>query len=111
MNSDFYKKLNEISLQIYMGESVNLSTFNKDIIECVLSLRIIETDDFNDKTLEKYKYFDRYFILKVENNYYFVNTDAINISYINHISKIADYHVYQRKDKLNEIKKNINNKK
>ena len=93
-----------MSSEIFNNESLNLSFFKREMIDDVLSLKIIEDHDVSLETLNKYKYFDHYFILKVGNNFYFVNSSYID-TYYNDVKplKLNDYHVYQRKDKLKKI--------
>ena len=109
MENSFNEKLDLISSEIFNKESLNLSFFSSEIIECVLSLKIIEVDNFLPETLEKYRYFDNFFILKIEQHYFFINTSYIDVYYptLNPL-KINDYNVHQRKDKLKKIEGNIN---
>ncbi len=101
-------KLDKISSESFNNDSLNLSYFDRDVVESVLSLDIIEDVDLSVDTLNKYRYFDNFFILKVENEYYFVNTAYIDIYYSNSSPlKINDYNIFQRKDKLKVIEMNI----
>ena len=101
-------KLDMISSEIFNKESLNLSFYDKDVVNSVLALRIIEDVDFSTKTLEKYRYFDHFFILKINDDYYFINTNYIDVYYITLSPlKINDYNIYQRKDKLKQIQNNI----
>ena len=103
-----YKKLDKISSEIFTVKSLNLSFFDKDIINCVLSLDVIEDDDFSIETLMKYRYYSNYYILKVNMNYYFISNSYINVYYPEFDPlKINDYTVFQRKDKLKQIQENI----
>jgi len=101
-------KLEKISSESFNKDSLNLSTFDKDVIDCVLSLKIIEEADLSTETLSKYRYFDSFLILKIDACYHFVNTSYIDIYYSNKSPlKINDYNIFQRKDKLKKIENNI----
>jgi hypothetical protein len=103
------ENLDKISSESFNKSSLNLSFFNSDIIESILSLIIIEDDNFLIETLEKYRYFDNFFVLKIDMDYYFVNTAYIDVYYTNSLPplKLNDYNIFQRKDKLKKIQKNI----
>lgn len=107
MRKNCINKLKDVGSLIFEKESISLSTFDKETIMCVLDLRIIEDDNCEERTLEKYKYFDKYFILKVEKNYYFIDTSFAGVD---HLLKIDDYYVHQRKDKLTQIQNKIEQK-
>lgn len=104
MNND--ENLKIINSVIFDNESLNLSSFNRDIINSVLSLNIIEVDDISLETLKNFRYFNKYFILLFKKEYYFINSSYIEAYYteINPL-KILDYKVLQRKDKLEKIEK------
>lgn len=99
-----YKKLDMISSEIFNKESLNLSFFDKDIIDSVLSLDTIEDTDYSVDTLRKYRYYAGFFILKVGMDYYLINSSYIDVYYPEFKPlKISDYKVFQRKDKLKKI--------
>jgi DUF4097 and DUF4098 domain-containing protein YvlB len=111
MDKKFNKELTKISSEIFIKESFNLSFLTSEIIERVLSLRVIEADDFEIETLEKYRYFDNFFILKIKQNHYLINTTFIDVYYkLTDPILLNDYKVFQRKDKLKKIQKNIEQK-
>ena len=104
--------LDLVSSEIFNKESLNLSFFNTDVIESVLSLNVIEDVDYSINTLRKYRYFSEFFILKVSMDYYIINNSYIDVYYPEFKPlKIADYRVHQRKDKLNKIEDNIDQTK
>jgi len=106
--SNTNKNLDLISSEIFNKESLNLSFFDKDTINSVLSLDIIEDEDYSIGTLRKYRYFAGFFVLKVSMDYYLINNSYIDVYYpeFNPI-KLNDYKVFQRKDKLKKIENNI----
>jgi len=107
MNNN-YEKLDMISSEIFNKESLNLSFFDKDVIEDVLSLDVIEDVDYSINTLRKYRYFARFFLLKVSMDYYLINNSYIDVYYPEYKPlKLNDYRVHQRKDKLKKIEENI----
>ena len=108
MNKFCTKKLETISSEIFSSESLNLSFFDKEVRECVLSLDIFEDEDYSFETLDKYRYHNSFFILKIDKDYYLINTSHIDVYYSTlKPLRIVDYYVYQRKDKLKKIQKNI----
>lgn len=100
-----------INSETFNKESLNLSFFKRDVIDNVLSLKIIEGKDTSLDTLNKYRYFDNYYILKVDKDFFLINSSYVDI-YYNEFKplKINDYHIYQRKDKLKEILNKTKNK-
>ena len=106
--SNFYKDLDLVSLEIFNKESLNLSFFNKEVIESVLSLDIIEDENYSIDVLRKYRYFSKFFILKIGIDYHFINSSYIDVYYPEFKPlKLGDYRVFQRKDKLKNIEDNI----
>jgi len=105
---NFYKNLDLVSSEIFNKESLNLSFFDKDIVNSVLSLDVIEDEDYSIDTLRKYRYFAGFFVLKIGMDYYLINNSYIDVYYpeFNPI-KLSDYKVFQRKDKLKKIEDNI----
>jgi len=107
MNNN-YEKLDMISSEIFNKESLNLSFFDKDVIEDVLSLDVIEDVDYSINTLRKYRYFAGFFLLKIGMDYYLINNSFIDVYYPEYKPlKLNDYRVHQRKDKLKKIEENI----
>ena len=105
------KQLDLVSSEIFNKESLNLSFFDTDVIECVLSLNVIEDVDYSIDTLRKYRYFSEFFVLKVSMDYYIINNSYIDVYYPEFTPlKISDYRVHQRKDKLKKIEDNIETK-
>lgn len=97
-----------ISSEIFNKESLNLSFFDNDVIEEVLALDVIEDVDYSIDTLQKYRYFAGFFLLKVSMDYYLINNSYIDVYYPEYKPlKLNDYRVHQRKDKLKKIEKNI----
>ena len=102
--SNCLNNLSLISSEIFSKKSLNLAFYDKDVIECVLSLDIIQDKDCEVDTLKEYIYFANYFILNVGDDFYFITTSHINTYYDNMKPlKISDYKVHQRKDKLKQI--------
>ncbi len=101
-------QLDLVSLENFNKESLNLSFFDKDVIEQVLSLNVIEDVDYSIDTLRKYRYFSDFFLLKVSMDYYFINNSYIDVYYSEFKPlKLNDYRVHQRKDKLKKIEDNV----
>lgn len=104
MNND--ENLKVVNSVIFNDESLNLSSFNSDIINSILALNIIEVDDISLETLKNFRYFNKYFILLFNKEYYFINSSYIEAYYTEmNPLKILDYKILQRKDKIEKIEK------
>jgi hypothetical protein len=90
---------------------VNLSSFDLQLRKHILSLRVIEDEDISVDIVQKYKYFDAFFVMKTpNNNYYLIDNQLYSDSYSPASLKLNDYNIYQRKQKIIQIE-NISEKK
>lgn len=94
---DTYKNIND----------VNLSSFGDSfLIDEIKTLKVIELDNLESFTF--YINYDHFLIFKVDNDYYFCDTELTSIFGIFGLVKVSDYSLYLRKDKLKNINLNDN---
>jgi len=86
-------------------KDVKISSFrNPLLIETVKTLNVIELD--NIESFSFYLNYDHYLIFKLDNEYYFCDTELVPSLGINSMLRIIDYNLYLRKDKMKKIGEN-----
>ena len=98
--------LKDLSSRIWSEKSVSLS-LNDDLRDAISKLKVYQCRSMSYATLKKIKYYDYYLILKNEKNYYFLDTARIqgleHIPWVAPVTKIENYNVLLRKNKLRKI--------
>ena len=89
---DFLDKINDVNISIFK---------NPFLIETMKTLKVIELDDL--ESFSSYINYDHFLIFKINNEYYFCDTDLFTSFGKFSILKMIDYHLYLRKEKLNKI--------
>jgi len=74
---------------------------NPHIIDDIKNIKIIELNNLAD--FMSYVNYDHYLIFKVDNFYYFCDTELASYLYNLSLIKISDFNLYLRKDKINKI--------
>jgi hypothetical protein len=97
----------KLTTQIYSGidifeNGIRLSSLKDDnLIEEIKTLKVIELD--NLESFESYINYDHYLIFKLNECYYFCDTNLIPAIKFDCLIKINDYNQILRKDKIKKI--------
>lgn len=86
--------------------AINLSSLkNQNIIEEIKALKVIELD--NIESFISCTNYDHFLIFKVNNEYYFCDTELTPMLHFGSLILLNDYKHYIRKDKLLNIEKHL----
>jgi hypothetical protein len=87
--------LNEVKISLFK---------NPQIIEEIKSLRVIELN--NLESFLSYVNYDYFLMFKINDDYYFCDTELVPTHNIYSMTKITDFNQLFRKDKINKINEN-----
>lgn len=106
-NKDIFQPLRDcIYAKNEYINAIKISSFNNlDMINEIKTLKIIEID--NLESFSSYINYDYFLIFKCEDEYYFCDTEMSAVFGIFSMIKIQDYTILLRKDKLKELKINL----
>lgn len=102
-NKEFFSEIRDQLFE--QTKDVKISSLkNINILEAIKTLKVIELDSL--KSFSAYINYDHYLIFKLNDDYYFCDTDLAFSLNANCMIKIADYNQIFRKDKINKINEN-----
>lgn len=90
---DIYNRINEVKIS---------SLTNNQIIDELKNLKVIELKTKLEE-FSSYINYDHYLIFKLNDDYYFCDTELVQSLDIYSMVKMIDYHLYLRKDKIKKI--------